>query len=138
MASVILRGKLWKIIDLLSRLDCRTCTRQYTSLQTLFLVSVLLIYGLEHMKHMGTCAIVILVSCLCTYVYYENCQGTKSINQSKKLICNSFNDHFSHLLSKHQTSSGSNFSDDLLLFSVLYLCKLNIFGFPIVDIRRRH
>ncbi len=61
LPCVSLRGKLWKISDLLSRLDCRTWTGPNSSLQTLFLVSVLLIYVSERKKHFrneGMCVFV--------------------------------------------------------------------------------
>lgn len=47
---VSLQGKLWKMSDLLSRLDCGTCTRPGCCLQTLVLVSLLLIYASQDKK----------------------------------------------------------------------------------------
>lgn len=73
LPSVSLRGNLWKISDLLSRLDCRTWTGPNSSLQTLFLVSVLLIYVSERKKHFrneGMCVFVpVLVPCLSAEEY---------------------------------------------------------------------
>lgn len=146
LPSVLLRGKLWKISDLLSRLDCRTWTGPNSSLQTLFLVSVLpdlrfrAKETLQEWGHVCVCA----CSCLGSFCGRASCFSCvrflraaivkPQLLNRQKLIWNYFEDPFSHFSGKNteQSLGTASLLWGFATFSVLYHCKPNIFEFQIV------